>query len=111
MVSLKDFPNAKEAMLVMIVSFYREMHNRAKGKPCKCGVCRMAQQHLVEELGIDLRIDPRRFGGTAVHSSAALTPDQPMPVATQAQAKAMEEAFQALEKAGEGDDSSHQERP
>jgi hypothetical protein len=65
MVKLKDFPNAKEDTLIMIVTFYREMHNRAsqraRGRPCKCGVCRMAQRHLVEELGVDLSVDPSRF--------------------------------------------------
>ena len=59
----QDMPEAREALFTQIISFYREMHNRAKGKPCKCGVCRMVDKLVVERLGIDLTLDPERFRG------------------------------------------------
>jgi hypothetical protein len=62
-VNLKDFPQAKEGILILIVSLYRELHKRAKGKTCMCGACQMSQTLLVEQLGIDLTIDPQRFSG------------------------------------------------
>ena len=70
---LKDIPGIdvtqfREQLLLnalfKMVILYREMHNRAKGKPpCMCGVCQMAQQQLVEDLGIDLTVYPQYFSG------------------------------------------------
>ena len=90
-VNLKDFPQAKEGVLIFIVSFYREFHNREKGKPCECGVCQMAQKLLVEQLGIDLTVDPQHMTWPGIS-----------PETTLEQKKArLDESFAMFKKIGE----------
>jgi|HubBroStandDraft_4_1064222.scaffolds.fasta_scaffold360509_2 hypothetical protein len=68
-VNLKDFPQAKEGTLILIVSLYRELHNRAKGKQCMCGACQMVQKLLVEQLGINLTLDSSKFTGGSMEEA------------------------------------------
>ncbi|HLW87324.1 MAG TPA: hypothetical protein VKR57_02450 [Terriglobales bacterium] len=53
--TIPNTPQVRESLMAGIISFYRELHNRAKGTPCECGACRIAVQQC-GNLGIDINI-------------------------------------------------------
>ena len=69
--TIPNTPQARESLMTIIISFYREAHNRDKGKPCECGVCRIALK-MTEELGVDISVNPQRFTGTTPDDAFAL---------------------------------------
>jgi hypothetical protein len=61
MPSFADFPQHQNGLLLSFVSFYRELHDRAEGKQCMCGVCRMVRQ-FADEMKLPLTVHPENLG-------------------------------------------------
>lgn len=60
MPTFADFPDHQIGFLKTFVSLYRELHDRAEGKPCMCGVCQMVRK-FADEMKLDLTVTPEKF--------------------------------------------------